>query len=506
MDRYDTIIIGAGHNGLVCAACLARAGERVLVLEARDKAGGLASRHEFHPGFQAAPAHHASHFPRRIAEDLELPKHGAEPLARPAPLVGMNADGEHVVVEPGSVSGVGVADSNAYGSFAGMLDRFAATLEPFWGKTIPRIGNNSLGEVLTFAQLGLKLRRLGKADMHEFMRIASLPARDLVDERFESELLKATLCWDGLIGSKMAPRSPNSAVLMMLYRRGRDAFSPARLIDALVAAATAAGAEIRSGAAVARIAVEPADDGPAATGVELDSGETLTAKRIVSSADPETSFLRLVGVEHLDIGFTNRIGRIRSDGFVAKLHLALSSAPRFKGLDAPAGRLLIAPSMDAIEFAFDDAKYGACSEEPVLEVTVPSLDDPALAPAGQHVLSAHVMFVPYRLKGGWTDAARQAMHDRTVDLLERYAPGFCNQIIGSEFLAPPDIESRYKVTGGHWHHGDFAFDQMLMMRPTYEAAQYRTPLEGLWLCGAGSHPAGDLTGLAGYNAAAEILR
>ena len=162
--------------------------------------------------------------------------------------------------------------------------------------------------------------------------------------------------------------------------------------------------------------------------------------------------------------------------------------------------------MDAIEFAFDAAKYGRCADAPVLEVSMPSLDDPTLAPAGQHVLSVHVLFVPYRYKGGWTDAARTAIADRAIDLLERYAPGLRGQIIGREFLAPPDIESRFRVSGGHWHHGDFAMDQMLMMRPTYEAAQYRTPIGRLWLCGAGCHPAGDLTGLAGHNAAAEILR
>ena len=506
MDRYDAIVIGAGHNGLVCAAYLARAGQRVLVLEANDVAGGLAAGHEFHPGFRAAPAHHASHFAGQIADDLNLAKHGAEPLASAAKLIGLSSEGEHVVIGPDTVSGVGAADSQAWASLAGLLDRFAAALEPSWGKTIPRIGNNSLAEIATFAQLGLKIRRLGKTDMHEFLRVASLPARDLMDERFENELLKAALSWDGLIGSKMAPRSPNGAVLMLLYRRGRQAFAAGRLVDALVAAATDAGAEIRTGTAVSRIAVEPVSDGLGVKGVELASGETILASRVISSADPKTTFLDLVGVRHLDIGFTNRVGRIRSNGLVAKLHLALSEKPRFAGLDEPSGRLLIAPRMDAIEFAFDDAKYGQCSDEPVLEITVPSLDNPALAPDGQHVLSAHVMFVPYRLKGGWTDSARDAMRDKSIDLLERYAPGLRGQILGSEFLAPPNIEARYRVAGGHWHHGDFAMDQMLMMRPTYEAAQYNTPLPGLWLCGAGSHPAGDLTGLAGHNAAQEILR
>ncbi len=506
LDRYDSIIIGAGHNGLVCAAYLAAAGQRVLVLEAMDVPGGLASKHEFHPGFSASPAHVAAHFPASIARDLDLAGHGAEPLAGPPRLVGLRPGGQHVTVEGDAVTGVDAADDSAYSEFNGMMRRFATALEPFWGKTIPRIGHNSLGEILTFAHLGLNLRRLGKADMHEFMRIAALPARDLMDERFSDPTLKAALSWDGLIGSKMAPRSPNGAVLMMLYRQGRQAYRPSGLIQALHAAAASAGATIRTGAGVSRILVDAGPDGLAATGVELGDGEQVAAQNVISSADPKSTFLDLVGVRFLDIGFTNRIRRLRTDGLVAKLHLALREAPRFAGLDAPAGRLLIAPEMDAIEFAFDDAKYGQCSEQPVLEVTVPSLDDPSLAPSGQHVLSAHVMFVPYRLKGGWTDAARDAIARRAIDTLEQYAPGLREQIVASEFLAPPDIEARYGVTGGHWHHGEFAMDQMLMMRPTYEAAQYRTPIPGLWLCGAGSHPAGDLTGLAGHNAAQEVLR
>jgi phytoene dehydrogenase-like protein len=342
--------------------------------------------------------------------------------------------------------------------------------------------------------------------MREFMRIASLPARDLLDERFDNALLKAALSWDGLVGSKMAPRSPNAAVLLMLYRRGRQAYQPSGLVQALLSAATAAGAEVRTGARVSRILIDAGSDGLTATGVELAGGEQIAAQNIVSSADPRSTFVDLVGVRFLDIGFTNRIRRFRSDGLVAKLHLALREAPAFTGVDALSGRLLIAPGMDAIEFAFDDAKYGECSKQPVLEVTVPSLDDPTLAPAGQHVLSAHVMFVPYRLKGGWSDAARDAIAGRAIDTLELYAPGLREKIIASEFLTPPDIEARYGVTGGHWHHGEFAMDQMLMMRPTYEAAQYRTPIPGLWLCGAGCHPAGDLTGFAGHNAAKELLR
>ena len=506
LERYDSIIIGAGHNGLVCGALLAQAGHRVLILEAADTTGGLAATREFHPGFQASPVHVADHFPADIASKLDLAGHGAAPLDEQAPVIGLDAAGDHVVVTANAVAGVDAADERAWQDYTAMMGRFAGALEPFWGKTIPRIGGNGIGEMLTFAHLGLNLRRLGKKDMHEFMRIASLPARDLMDERFSNELLKATLAWDGLIGSKMAPRSPNGAVLMMLYRYGRQAWLPSKLIAALHAASIAAGAEIRTGAAVSRIVIDAGRDGLTATGVKLADGETLAAERVISSADPKSTFLELVGAQYLDIGFTNRIGRLRADGLVAKLHLALSDVPDFTGLSEPGGRLLVAPEMDAIEFAFDDAKYGQCPAEPVLEVTVPSLAEPALAPAGQHVLSAHVMFVPGRPVGGWTYDARDRMAERVIDRIERYAPGLRKLIIGREFLTPADIEARYGTSGGHWHHGEFAMDQMLMMRPTYDAAQYRTPIPGLWLCGAGCHPAGDLTGFAGLNAAQAVLQ
>jgi len=248
------------------------------------------------------------------------------------------------------------------------------------------------------------------------------------------------------------------------------------------------------------------EDGLSVEGVELVGGEQITADRVISGADPRTTFVNLVGVEHLDIGFTNRIRRLRCKGLVAKLHLALDGLPEFEGLERPDGRLIIAPSMDAIEFAFDDAKYGQCSSDPVMEITVPSLDDAALAPEGQHVLSAHVMYVPYEKKGGWTDTARDEIRERAIDTIARYAPGIRDRILHSEFLTPADLERDYRVTGGHWHHTEFAMDQLLMMRPTYGAAQYSTPIPGLYLCSAGSHPGGDIMGAAGHNAAQEVLR
>ncbi|MCW8845453.1 MAG: NAD(P)/FAD-dependent oxidoreductase [Gammaproteobacteria bacterium] len=507
MNRYDSIVIGAGHNGLVCAAYLAKAGQKVLVLESGESPGGLAASREFHAGFRAPVAHSVNHFSERISRDLALESHGFKMSEELPRTVGLSRDGKHVVVKKSSVAGVSAKDADAYGDFYRLMHRFAETLQPFWLKTIPRVTLGSMADLVTFGHLGLKLRLMGRADLREFMRIAALPARDLMDEYFDSDLLKSILCWDALIGSKMAPRSPNHAVLPMLYRMaGEHRGNPGSLIAALQASASASGVEIRTGAAVARILVHADQDGLAARGVELVDGDSIEADRVVSSADPHTTFFRLAGIENLEIEFTNRIRRLRCEGYVAKLHLALDALPEFTGLDQPGGRLLIAPHMDAIEFAFDDAKYGAVSTQPVMEVVIPSLHDESLAPPGQHVLSANVMYVPYGLKSGWDDAAREALRDLAIDAIAPYAPGIRQQILHAELLTPADIERAYNVTGGHWHHTEFALDQSLMMRPTYEAAQYRTPLPNLWLCGAGSHPGGDLTGAPGHNAARAILK
>ena len=514
MPQYDSIIIGAGHNGLVCAAYLAKNGQRVLVLESQDSVGGLATNREFHPGFSASVAHSISHFSAIIAKDLDLGSYGFKAAARPLSTIALGVDQNHVTITADSLLGTNQEDQSAYKDYQRLMRKLADVLEPFWLKTMPRIGSSSFSDLATFAKLGLKLRLAGKDDMREFLRIASLPARDLMDEYFSNESLKAALSWDGLVGAKLAPRSPNSAILAMLYRmtgdsRGLQVIPDGgigALMGALQTAATTAGAEIRCGTAVKSVHIRSDSDGLRADGVELSDGELLNATNIISATDPKRSFIDLVGVRHLDIGFTNRIRRLRCDGFVAKLHLALSGIPDFAGLQRPDGRMILAPNMDTIEFAFDDAKYGGVPAQPVLEVIVPSLRDTSLAPAGQHVLSANVMYMPYAIKGGWTDSARTTAYSNTIDVIAQFAPDIREQILHHEFLTPNDLEEQFNVTGGHWHHTEMAMDQMLMMRPTYEAAQHSTPIPGLFLCGAGCHPGGDITGAPGHNAAREILR
>lgn len=513
MSSYDTIVIGGGHNGLICATLLARVGQRVLVVEANEQLGGLAADREFAAGFHAPVAQTLYGMPEGLIKDLRLREHGFVASDHPVDLVALSTKESPIVIGDESLSGAGASDTAAFVKYRAQLKTFAAALAPFWSKTMPRIGMGSLKDLMTFGHMGLKLRLLGRDDMLEFFRVATLPMRDLVDEHFESESLRAALCWDGMVGSKMAPRSPNQSVLTLLNRMagrhdGRHVIplgGMAGFIAVLERAARAAGVEIQTGSAVERVIIEGDENGQRCTGVALADGNSLAATRVVSSADPKTTFLQLVGAPNLEIEFSNRIRRLRCDGYVAKLNLALSDLPTFTGLDRPDGRMILAPSMDTIEFAFDNAKYGELPEQPVLEVLLPSLRQGGLAPRGKHVLSANVMYVPSQLKGGWNEDARNALQTSVMTTLEQYAPGLGALVEHSELLTPADLEAQYHVSGGHWHHAEPALDQLLMMRPTYEAGQYQTPIAGLHLCGAGSHPGGDVNGNAGRNAAREIL-
>jgi phytoene dehydrogenase-like protein len=334
---------------------------------------------------------------------------------------------------------------------------------------------------------------------------------DLLEDRFEVPLLKGALAADAVLGTNYGPRSPGT-VLTLLYRAAA-AQGAGRLVqplgglgglsDALARAATAAGAQVRTEAVVERILVRE----DRAVGVRLASGEEIAAAGVVSSVDPKTTFLRLLGSEHLDAGFVRRISLLRSRGLTAKLHLALADLPQFPGL-APAalrGRLLIAPSSDYIERAYNHTKYQEFSSAPMLEITVPTLADPALAPSGRHVMSVIVQYAPYAPAGGWPEQ-RQRFADLIIDTLARCAPGLREQVIASELLTPADIEREFRISGGHWHHAELALDQFFMVRPVPGATQYRAPLPGLYLCGAGCHPGGGVMGLAGRNAAQALMR
>ena len=514
-SRFDSIVIGGGHNGLVCAATLAGAGRSVLLLEAAARLGGAAATREFAPGFRVSSGAHLLHLmPQDLLSELQLEAHGLEWAAQRMATTAFDPRGAALVLgREASGEGLTEADRRAYALYQDRMQRFAAALVPLFSRVAPRLGTTDWSDRLALLRLGWQIRALGRRDMRELLRIGGMNVYDLLEENFASPTLKGALGFDAVLGANFGPRSPGT-VLTLLYRLAGESAAGARglcqprggmgaVCDALAKAATAAGATIRTGATVAGIWVE--DD--RARGVILESGETIGAASVISSADPKTTFLRLLGTRHLDTGFVRRVNHIRSRGLAAKLHLALGRAPSFSGA-APSslqGRLLIAPSLQHIEHAYNHSKYGEYSAAPAMEITLPTMNDPALAPAGQHVLSAIVQYAPYALKQGWA-SGRQGFIDAAVDALERASPGLRGSILAAELLTPADMEQEFRISGGHWHHGDLAFDQFLMVRPVPGAAQYRTPMRSLFLCGAGCHPGGGVMGVAGRNAAREVLK
>ncbi|HUX74830.1 MAG TPA: NAD(P)/FAD-dependent oxidoreductase [Steroidobacteraceae bacterium] len=508
---FDCIVIGGGHNGLVCATLLARGGRSVALFEANDLLGGAAATREFAAGFRVSACAHLLHsMPAALQRELRLQSYGFATAATGMASTALVADGAALAI---GAADLAAADAAAYARYDARMRRLAAALAPMLSRAPPRLGTRRWSELAPLLELGWRVRRLGARDMRELLRIAGMNVYDLLEENFESAALKGALALDAVLGANLGPRSPGS-VLTLLHRLAGECAAGAAgltqplggmggLCDALARAARAAGVTIRTSSPVARIEVE-ADR---ASGVVLEGGERIAAGAVISSADPKTTFLHLLGARHLDAGFVRRVTHFRSRGLAAKLHLALDRAPQFTGLipGREAGRLLIAPSLQYIERAYNHAKYGEYSQAPVMEITVPTINDPGLAPAGGHVLSAIVQYAPYSLKGGW-ELQRGGFADLAIDTIARYAPGLRRSIVASELLSPPDLEREFRISGGHWHHGDMALDQFWMVRPVPGAAQYRTPLDGLFLCGAGCHPGGGVVGAAGRNAARQVLQ
>jgi phytoene dehydrogenase-like protein len=509
--RYDCVVIGGGHNGLVCAATLARRGRSVLVLEAQSRIGGAASTREFAPGFQVSACAHLLHLmPAELIRELELQSHGLKWSAKSMPTTALRPGGSPQAVNRAGLAG---SDAAAYAVYCERMRRFAQALAPLLGKVPPRLATADWSDRWALLGLGWQIRKLGRRDMRELLRIGGMNVFDLLEENFESDVLKGALGFDAVLGTNFGPRSPGT-VLTLLYRlaaefaRGPAALSQptgglGALCDAVAKSAVQAGAVIRTASPVARILVET----DRAVGVELESGERIAAAAVASSADPKTTFLKLLGARHLDTGFVRRVQHFRAKGLAAKLHLALDRAPQFSGVDAAAasGRLLLAPSLHYLEQAYNHAKYGEYSSAPALEVTVPTINDPGLAPPGKHVLSAIVQYAPYALKAGWQNQ-RERFTELCIDTLESVAPGLRGSVLKAELLTPVDIEQEHGIDGGHWHHGELTFDQFFMVRPVPGAAQHRTPLPGLFLCGAGCHPGGGVMGTAGRNAAQQVMK
>ncbi|MEX2495419.1 MAG: NAD(P)/FAD-dependent oxidoreductase [Woeseia sp.] len=506
-DRFDAIVIGAGHNGLVCAALLGKAGKSVLVLEAASDVGGAARTRAFADGYSVSScAHLLSQLQPDVVKDLNVK---FDLAAREIGTVALAADGNHVRYGGSKVEGVSSADQSSLQEFHQRMTRFADLLQKYLNKPPPRLANGRPRDLMTLAQLGFDIRRLGKTEMREFLRLIGMNIFDEVEERFESALLRGALSLDAVLGTHLGPRSPNT-ILTYLYRLcgSHGALSvPAggmgAVSEALANSARDHGVVIRTGMPVKRVIVE---NGRAA-GVETESGESFSSWTVVSNADPKTTIMSLVGARHVETGFVRRIQNIRMRGNAAKLHLALDGLPAIHGLEKRefGDRLLIAPDPHYVERAFNPAKYGETSPAPVLEITIPSFRDTRLAETGKHVLSAIVQYAPYKLKSGWNDEARNAFREVAIDTIAAYAPDLRQRIVASELLTPADLETEFRLTGGHWHHGELTLDQFLFVRPVAGFAQYRMPLEGLWLCGAGAHPGGGISGAAGRNAAGMIL-
>jgi phytoene dehydrogenase-like protein len=514
-ERNRIVVIGAGHNGLVCAAYLARAGREVVVLEAADRVGGAAVTREFAPGYRvSAGAHLLYLLDGGVRRELDLARHGLKAARSSLKTVALARDGEHLVLDDGRLESgtLSADDRDALPGYHARMLRFARILAQQHGRRPPRILGGDRSDTIGAAMLGLDIRRMGRDDMREFLRIAGINVFDVLEETFDTPLLKGALALDAVLGTNLGPRSNNSVLALLHRLSGQSLDSRDRtwlpeggmgaVTDALAAAARAQRVTLRTGAPVARITIE----GDRVSGVELESGETIRAGAVVSNADPARTLLTLLGARYLDTGFADRIRHLRSRGTAAKLHLALDALPDFARLPPilAGERLVIAPDLVYIEHAYDPSKYGECSPEPVLEITIPTVHDRTLAPEGRHVLSAVVQYAPYDARANAAEA-RAAFLERTLAVLDRYSPDLRRRVVAAEMLLPFDIEREFRITGGHWHHAELALDQMLMLRPVPGAAQYAMPVNGLYLCGAGCHPGGGVMGAAGRNAARAVL-
>jgi phytoene dehydrogenase-like protein len=514
----DVIFVGGGHNGLAAAAVLARRGVKTLVLEARPAVGGAAVTEEIHPGFRISALAHTAQPAAALITELRLADYGLE-LIDPDPyLFAPLPDGRSLLFSrdieatASSIATFSTDDARRYPEFIATLSRIRPFVADVMASTPPDIEQPSNTDLWSMLTMGRRFRGLGKKDAYRLLRWAPMSAADFVSEWFESEPLRAALAAGGVFGTSLGPRSAGSAaVLLMRMCIGDGAPRLVRgglgsLSAALASAARAAGAEIRTGADVVRIEIEH----EAVTGVTLASGEELHSRIVVSNADPRRTLLGLVDPVHLAPGFLARIRNYRASGTVAKINLALSALPAFTSLAgdtrALAGLIHIGPELDYLERAFDASKYGAWSPHPYLEITIPSLTDPSLAPAGAHVMSITAQYAPYRLRHGSWDAASPAFADAAIATLAAYAPNLASSILHRQVITPVDLESQYRLTGGHIFHGELGLDQLFTMRPLLGWARYRTPIRGLYMCGAGTHPGYGVSGLSGLNAAREILK
>ncbi len=539
-ETRDVVIVGGGHNGLVTAFYLAKAGFKPLVLERRAQAGGAAITEEIYPGIRCSTlAHNTGPLRADVARDMQLEQHGLKLTTPDVSTVSLLPDGRALVLYTDAkktaeeIAQWSQKDAVSYADFGTTLGKIGKVIAEALALTPPNIDSPSSADLWGMLKTGRSIRNLGRKDLYRVLRWGPMAVADLVAEFFDTEPLRATIAARGIFGTFLGPWSAGSA-LVLLLRAAADPSpnaSPAGCVQfpaggtgaltlAMAAAAKQAGAEIRTGADVAEIRVK---DG-VATGVVLSSGEEISARAVVSNADPKRTLMRLVDPAHLSPDFIQKIKNYRSMGTVAKINLALSALPEFTALKAGSqtgsqtdsqtrkngdllkGRIQISPEIDYLERAFDESKYGNFSRHPYIEITFPSLSDPSLAPVGQHVMSIYMQYAPYKLKNSDWESQRTTLGETVVKTIAQYAPNLPQIILRHQVITPKDLEETYGLTGGHIFHGELALDQFFTMRPLLDWARYQTPIERLYLCGSGTHPGTGLTGGSGANAAREIAK
>lgn len=522
--KYDAVIIGAGHNGLVAACYLARAGWKVVVLERRHLVGGACVTEETFPGFKVSTAAYVnSLFRKEIVRDLKLDRYGFTVLERNPSSFSPFPDGRYLLLGPDSalnrreIGKFSSRDAESYPKYEAMLERVADVIEPTLCSAPPALLRPGLRDLWKMFGLWRRVRKLGPATS-ETLEVLMGPARPILDRWFESEQLKATLATDAIIGAMASPSTPGTAYVLFHHVMGetngkRGVWGYVRggmggLTQALAAAARDLGVDIRCEAEVARILVH---DG-SVSGVGLASGEELHATVIASNADAHVTFERLLDPRLLPPEFAEAVSRIDYSSASLKINVALSELPDFRACPGATagpqhrGTIHICPDLDYIERGFDDAKYGKPSANPILECTIPSVVDETVAPPGKHLMSMFIQYAPYQLRNATWDELRESFADRCFDVLNEYAPNFKRSVIARQVLTPLDLERTFNLTGGNIFQGAMTLNQLFAFRPVPGFAGYRTPIRGLYLCGSAAHPGGGVIGAAGWNAAREMLR